>query len=687
MQHAFDIFNEVDENQDKNHFIMNTMIKLCLETKYSNKLWSIWSDINQLLGCNKLSYPSLIKCCIESNNFDKGKIIHSKIPLQLIKHDNYIQNSLINFYTHFNQIQVAIKIFESIDEDRRNNSHTISAIMKAYYKNKNYHKALSLFQSYYNEIKMNDICYLFALRSCIKCNDYKFGQYMITGLDINNNQCNIQLLNTIIRFYGYFGQIDKALMIFNHCGNNKTVVTINSMIQGYIDNKDYKNALNLYNDSQYSNFRDDITNMLVLKACIHSNEKNLGQKIISDTLHKTKNTNYLDTAIHFYGHFNLISEAETVFDKIHNKQINSINALMSIYYDNSMFIKSLDLFKRYRNTIQADEVTYMIAIKCYAKVKDIETVMQLFESIDNKTRTIINSMIKMFNDNNMFKHSLSLYNQYKYQHDDVSHLLALKACIGANDKVNGQQIVSNLDEKSNKNHSIELNNTLLIYYGYFGDIDAAWNIFNNIKGKTNVSINNMMQGLIQNNLYSNALELFCKYENDESKLIDDISILQAIKCCTNTDNILKGNDIIQKMINDGNIINHHTELENTLIHFYGHFGDIDNALNIFNEMKNKSIETINCLLTVYSNNEMIEELLKLYEMIKDKYNLEETNVTKLLAIKGYGDLGDISKAIKVFDSINEKSMESVSCMMRAYIVNNRYEDALLFHDKMVQFVN
>ena len=75
----------------------------------------------------------------------------------------------------------------------------------------------------------------------------------------------------------------------------------------------------------------------------------------------------------------------------------------------------------------------------------------------------------------------------------------------------GNQVYSKLQ---NKRRATELDNIFIDFYGNFGDIDTAQNIFNNIDDneKTFVSINTMIKIYIEHGLYETALEIYDKYE-------------------------------------------------------------------------------------------------------------------------------------------------------------------------------
>ena len=73
------------------------------------------------------------------------------------------------------------------------------------------------------------------------------------------------------------------------------------------------------------------------------------------------------------------------------------------------------------------------------------------------------------------------------------------------------------------------------------------------------------------------------------------------------------------------------QIQNSLITFYGHFGDVNAALNVFRSMMIKetdpmAIESVNAMMTGYLKNDHHEEALTLY----DRFPLIHDDVSHLL---------------------------------------------------------
>eukprot|EP01083_Nonionella_stella_P276268 938617_1 len=80
---AFKMYQNIQEN--KNHFVINTMLKVCFDSGYYSHVSSIWQDIELLHTTNhpdkqKILYYVLIQCVSKSNEIDITQCI------QILKH-------------------------------------------------------------------------------------------------------------------------------------------------------------------------------------------------------------------------------------------------------------------------------------------------------------------------------------------------------------------------------------------------------------------------------------------------------------------------------------------------------------------------------------------------------------------------------------------------------------------------
>ena len=239
---------------------------------------NVINDIEKILSSNqqipKISYSSLLKCCIKSNDFEKGKQIHDMIR-DVIKQDIFTQTTLIHLYGHFGDMENAEMIFNTLPTDSLT-PVTIAAMMKILSDNGCDDKALNLYDRFRN--KTDDVVDLLAIKACTNLKDYGKGYEIIRSLSNTSNTSNTNaLLNTMIDFYGACGDINNAIKIFESISITKRQIdTTNAMIKAYANNNMNDDALKLFDKITKP---DDISILLAIKACTNLRDWEKGKEI------------------------------------------------------------------------------------------------------------------------------------------------------------------------------------------------------------------------------------------------------------------------------------------------------------------------------------------------------------------------------------------------------------------------
>ena len=135
-QQAFDIYNQI--NEQPNHYVINTILKVFLNTNKPGMISKIWS---QCIEIENVSYPLILKCLISTNNPDFNK--NCIEILQLIQDKKYNMNKYeITYYslsvskliTLFQTKQELDSIHDLILQIDHNDIHIYTALINAYCK-------------------------------------------------------------------------------------------------------------------------------------------------------------------------------------------------------------------------------------------------------------------------------------------------------------------------------------------------------------------------------------------------------------------------------------------------------------------------------------------------------------------------------------------------------------------------
>ena len=133
-------------------------------------------------------------------------------------------------------------------------------------------------------------------------------------------------------------------------------------------------------------------------------------------------------------------------------------------------------------------------------------------------------MMKFLINNKLYNKALIIYNEYNQLHDNILHLLALKACILDEHYDTGNQICTKLNLHGNI--PIELYNKMIEFYGLF-DIHKARELFDS-DHKDAVSVTTMMNAYISSGQWQEALVIYdnhSEYHNDITHLMTSRDVL------------------------------------------------------------------------------------------------------------------------------------------------------------------
>eukprot|EP01083_Nonionella_stella_P050996 135444_1 len=670
VEDGFKIYHQVG-NDAKDQYLMNALIKLCVNHQQPERLWSIWDDIAYSLDIAhtnnvSISYTALLKCCIQCNDINKGKQIHSKIPSNLLQNDLLLPTVLIDFYGHFKDIKTATHIFESVSMQK--DCVIINAMMKVLVDNQYYDDALSVYQQYHALVQSNDRSHVLAIKSCIHLNDYTTAESIVHG--IHQEVHSVELMNTLIHFYGTCHKMNEAWALFNAI-HQKTAVTINCMMQALMHNDGYTDAVSLYDT--WTTLRNDRTHVLAIKSCIHLEENGLhkGKEIHPHIIDLTKRNTFIATAwIDFYGHFGEMQSAFHVFQNIKQKNAICCNSIMKTCITNGLCNDALSIYDTF-DTLRND-TTHLLAIQAcihtnemhkgkqiieqsmnkkhsvelrncvisfYGHFKDIDKALQVFKQMnddDVKQCSTINNMMQVLLHNGYETRALELYHNYRNTlTNNISHILAIQACTNINNS-RGYQYGKEIHEQLallEQMNDIKIKTTLIGFYGHFNNIQSAEIIFHGIdKSQRNKAIANcMMQNYIENEYNDKALRLYRESARDCN--VDGISHSLALKACCNMKRFEEGNRIIAD-INKAQTLS--IELMNTLIHFHGSSGDVNAAINVFNMIPSGQMDivSVNVMMGAYYDNKQYSECIQLFQRFNQwKEAMQPTAITYILLFK------------------------------------------------------
>ena len=320
IEQGLEIYNKITETPTPE--TINNILRLFQSFGHPNEYITIWNDIESLEAQEQsVSYPLLIKCCIDSDTIDIQDCLQ---VLQWMKDSNYtlkikesyisklvqfcgkrfdtesidfiydlliegyiecdstfIKTTFINTYSRCNELDKSIKIFDAIDIASEMNMICYGSMMKCFINHGFYAKTLEFYDNLLRlegdnkDLFQNDHCNSMALQACIKSDNFAKGKAIHDRVNKKlydkgkrELEMNPHVKHSLISFYGHFDDLQEAKRLFSGIRNNHAnMIALNSMMTVYIKHGKDEDALTLYEQALEMN---DLSHTVAIRSCINT---------------------------------------------------------------------------------------------------------------------------------------------------------------------------------------------------------------------------------------------------------------------------------------------------------------------------------------------------------------------------------------------------------------------------------
>ncbi|KAL2925789.1 hypothetical protein RDABS01_007718 [Bienertia sinuspersici] len=281
----------------------------------------------------------------------------------------------------------------------------------------------------------------------------------------------------------------------------------------------------------------------LIKCCISYKaieEGKLVHKHLLSNGHKPKSF-LLSMLVNMYVKFNLLSEAEKVFDKMPERNVVAWTTMISAYsnaknsqkaqeflilmlregvrpnmYTFSSVLRACDRLLSlrqvhcgiYKYGLESDVFVRSALIDVYSKWGELDNALAVFEEFVTGDLVVWTSIIGAFAQNSDSDEALNLFKRMKragFSADQATLTCTLRAATGLSLLELGRQVHVHVLKY---NQNLILNNALLDMYCKCGGLDDARLVFNQMKERDVISWSTMVMGLAQNGFSREALNLF-----------------------------------------------------------------------------------------------------------------------------------------------------------------------------------
>ncbi|XP_058094583.1 pentatricopeptide repeat-containing protein At3g09040, mitochondrial [Magnolia sinica] len=468
IDYARKIFDLLD---DKNVVLWNAMLGGYVQNGHADEVMTLFSDMKDKgIPSDEFTYVSILTACASLGSLDMGHQLHSAIIKRNLEESLFVGNAVVDMYAKSGDLKDARQQFELI-RDRDNVSW--NAILVGYVHDEDETEALIMFRRMVSDdIAPDEVSLATILSACANVQALDQGQQFHCVSIKYGLELNVYIGSSVIDMYAKCGAIAAANKAFFQMPE-KSVVSWNALIAGYIQKNNAEEALDLFRRMQAEGLKpSQFTFASILTACSSPYRLTMGRQVHCYTLksgfsHDDAFVGISLLAMYVKSLSN--DDANKLFWEMpDNNSTVSWTAIISGHAQNNFSEEALRLFHEMRSYgVRPDQATFVSVLKAsaslaalrdgkevhsliiqtgfnqdehtgialidmYSKCGDVRSSQQVFDEMDSKQDvTLWNSMIVGFSKNGYIEDALRLFDQMQQENlrpDDVTFLGVLTAC-------------------------------------------------------------------------------------------------------------------------------------------------------------------------------------------------------------------------------------------------------------------
>ncbi|KAI3511201.1 hypothetical protein L1887_18346 [Cichorium endivia] len=401
----------------------------------------------------------------------------------------------------------------------------------------------------------------------------------------------------LISKYAQLKDPNSCSSVFITVSPTNNVYQWNTIIRAMTHNGLFIQALNHYTKMRVLNIKPDtFTFPSVINSCAGSGQFETAKLVHEHVLELGFQSDiYIGNAlIDMYARFSALDKARQVFEEMPKRDVVSWNSLVSGYSAHEEWEQAFETFYQSR-TAGLTPDSFMISSVLPA-CSGLNAIMegQIVHGLTVKlgihiNTRVCNSLLSMYLKSNKLEECHKVFNE-----------IAIKDTITWNTIISGHiqdlksgKFVHNYMVVNGYECDITASNILINMYAKCGNMTAAREVFNKMETKDLTSWNSLINGFIKASQYEKTMETFTSMKMDIKP--DFVTYVTVLPMCTLLMNLNLSKELhceTIKMGFDSTII-----VRNALIDVYAKCDKMDDALNEFENIKDRDIVTWNTIIS------------------------------------------------------------------------------------------
>ncbi|CAH8386330.1 unnamed protein product [Eruca vesicaria subsp. sativa] len=326
-----------------------------------------------------LTFVSVMNSC---SCADMGHQVHGLAIKTGYEEYTLVSNSMMSMYSSFEDIMVARKVFESLEDK---DLVTWNTMISGYNQAKQGESAMSVYKRMH--------------RIGVKPDEFTFGSLIASSLDLDALEMvqvcvikfglssKMEVSNALISAYSKHGEIAKADLIFERA-LMKNLISWNAIISGFYHNglpfEGLKRLSSLL-ETEVLVLPDAYTLSTLLNICVNTSSLILGKQTHAYVIRHRhfKATMIGNALINMYSQCGTVQKSLEVFNQMSEKDVVSWNSLISAYARHGEGENAVVTYKTMQDEgkVDADAATFTAVLSACSHAGLVKEGVEIFNSI------------------------------------------------------------------------------------------------------------------------------------------------------------------------------------------------------------------------------------------------------------------------------------------------------------------
>ncbi|RZS18117.1 hypothetical protein BHM03_00050342 [Ensete ventricosum] len=332
---------------------------------------------------DSFTFPYLLKLFANSRALQAGEALHAAAIKTGLHANVYVRNNLMSLYAVCGKVRAVQKLFDGFPE---RDLVSWTTLISGYTKAGLAKEAVKVFEEMTSEknLRADGVTMVAVLSACAELGDLELGRNLHRYIGAREVDMDVFVGNALVDMYSKCGDVDSAHQLFNKMPV-RNVVSWNSIISGLVDNREFKQALELFRRMQGEGIEPDAFTLVgVLNSCASLGALELGQWVHA---YISKNGVEADgitgnALVDMYAKCGRIDRAMEVFGRMAHKDVVTYTSMIVGLAMHGRGEEALELFAVMSSAgVKPNEVTFVGVLSACSHAGLVDVGLRHFESM------------------------------------------------------------------------------------------------------------------------------------------------------------------------------------------------------------------------------------------------------------------------------------------------------------------